>query len=72
MIHSDITRKNVDFAVNELFMRTSNLMAEFSYIHGRTFSVLYNSYSMNVYGSHLWCFYDQKSIIDYMLPREKH
>ena len=43
-------------------MRTSNLMAEFSYIHGRTFSVLYNSYSMNVYGSHLWCFYDQKSI----------
>ena len=33
IIYSDITRKNVDFAVNDLFMRTSNLMADFSYTH---------------------------------------
>ena len=26
--YSDITRKNVDFAVNALFMRTNNLMAD--------------------------------------------
>ena len=51
IIYSDITRKNVDFAVNDLFMRTNNLMADFSYTHSSTLSVLYNSYCMNVYGS---------------------
>ena len=56
IIYSDITRKNVDFAVNDLFMRTNNLMADFSYTLGSTLSVLYNSYCMNVYGSQLWCF----------------
>ena len=33
IIYSDITRKNVDFAVNDLFMRTNNLMADFFYTH---------------------------------------
>ena len=33
IIYSDITRKNVDFAVNDLFMRTNNLMADFYYSH---------------------------------------
>ena len=61
IIYSDFTRKNVDFAVNDLFMRTNNLMADFSYTHGSTLSVLYNSYCMNVYGSQLWCFNDHKS-----------
>ena len=28
-IHSDITRKNIDSAVNDLFMRTNNLIADF-------------------------------------------
>ena len=56
IIYSDITRKNVDFAVNDLFIRTNNLMADFSYTLGSTLSVLYNSYCMNVYGSQLWCF----------------
>ena len=54
IIYSDITRKNVDFAVNDLFMRTNNLMVDFSYTHSSTLSVLYNSYSMNVYVSQLW------------------
>ena len=31
--YSDITRKNVDFAVNDLFRRTNNLMDDFSYKH---------------------------------------
>ena len=35
-------------------MRTSNLMADFSYAESTTLSLLYNSYCMNVYGSQLW------------------
>ena len=62
IIYSDITRKNIDFAVNDMFMRTNNLMADFSYTHSSTLSVLYNSYCMNVYGSQLWCFNDHKLI----------
>ena len=33
IIHSDITRKNIDSAVNDLFMRTNNLIADISYTH---------------------------------------
>ena len=44
IIYSDKTLKNVDFAVNVLFLRTNNLMAVFSYTHSSTLSVLYNSY----------------------------
>ena len=43
------------------FMRTNNLMVDFSNTHSSTLSVLYNSYCMNVYGSRLYkhveCFY---------------
>ena len=53
IIHSDITRKNIDSAVNDLLMRTNNLIADFSYTHSSTLSVLYKSYCMNVYGSQL-------------------
>ena len=49
-------------AVNDLFIRTNNLMAEFSNAHSSTLSVLYNSYCMNVYGSQLWCFNGYKSV----------
>ena len=48
IIYSDIARKNVAFAVNDLFMRTNNLMADFSYSHSNTLFVLYNTYRMNV------------------------
>ena len=51
IIHSVITRKNVDSVVNDLFMRTNNLIADFSYTHSSTLSVLFKSYCMNVYGS---------------------
>ena len=53
IIHSDITRKNIDSAVNDLFMRINNLIADFSYTHSSTLSVLFKSYCMNVYGSQL-------------------
>ena len=46
IIHSDITRKNIDSAVNDLFMRNS-------YTHSSTLSVLFQSYCMIVYGSQL-------------------
>ena len=54
IIHSDITRKNTDFAVNDLFMQTNNLVSDFSYTHSSTLSVVFKSYCMNVYGSQLW------------------
>ena len=61
-IYSDISKKNIDNATNDLYMRTNNLMADFSYAQSSTLSVLYNSYCMNVYGSQLWCFNDYKSV----------
>ena len=51
---SDISIKNIDNAVNDLYMRTTNLMADFAYAESTTLSLLYNSYCMNVYGSQLW------------------
>ena len=72
IIYSDITRKNVDFAVNDdLFMRTSNLMADFFYTHSSTLSVLYSSYCMNVHGSQFCCFNDHKSINRFYVSRRK-
>ena len=47
--HSDISKKNIDNATNDLYMRTNNLMADFSYAQSSTLAVLYNSYCMNVY-----------------------
>ena len=57
-IYSDISKKNIDTATNDLYMRTNNLIADFSYAQSSTLLVLYNSYCMNVYGSQLWCFND--------------
>ena len=62
IIHSDITRKNIDSAVNDLFMRTNNLIADFSYTHSSTLSVLFQSYCMNVYGSQLWSYNDFRAV----------
>ena len=60
--HSDITRKNIDSAVNDLFMRTNNLVADFSHTHSSTLSVLFQSYCMNVYGSQLWSYNDFRAV----------
>ena len=56
IIYSDTTRRNVDFSVNDLYMRTNNLEADFSYAHSSTLSVLYTFYCIHVYGSQFWCF----------------
>ena len=61
-IYSDISKKNIDNATNNLYMKTNNLMADFSYAQSSTLSVLYNSYCMNVYGPQLWYFNDYKSV----------
>ena len=53
VIHSDITDKKMDSAVNDLFMRTIKIIADFSYTHSSTLSVLFKCYCMNVYGSQL-------------------
>ena len=57
-LYSDISIRNIHNALNNLFMRTNNLMADFSNAHSSTLPVLYNSYCMNVYDSQLWCFND--------------
>ena len=51
---SDISIKNNDNAVNDINMRTNNLMADYSYAESTKLYLLYNSYCMNVYESHLW------------------
>ena len=71
IIYSNITRKNVDFAVNDLFMRTNNLMADFSYTHSSPLTVLYDSYCMHVYGSQLSVLMIINQLIDFMLHGEK-
>ena len=47
-IYSDISKKNIDNATNDLYMymRTNNLMADFSSAQSSTLLVLYNSYVM--------------------------
>ena len=62
IIHSDITRKNVDSAVNDIFVRTNNLIADFSYTHSNTLFVLFKSYCMNVYGSQLWSYNNFRAV----------
>ena len=43
-LYSDISIRNINNALNDLFMRTNNLMADFSNAHSSILSVLYNSY----------------------------
>ena len=60
--YSAISISIINNEVNDLFMRTTNLMADVSNAHSRTLSVLYNTYCMTVYGFQLWCFNDYKSV----------
>ena len=70
-IYSDISKKNIDITTNDLYLRTNNLMADFSYAQNSTLSVLYNSYCMNVYGSQLWCFNNYKSVERFYIAKRK-
>ena len=38
-IYSDISKKNIDDATNDLYMKTNNIMADFSYVQSSTLSV---------------------------------
>ena len=46
--YSAISISIINNAVNDLFMRTTNLMADFSNAHSSTLSVLYNTYCMTM------------------------
>ena len=48
---SNISIRNIDIAVSDLYVRTSNLLVDFSYAESTTLSLLYNSCYVNVYGS---------------------
>ena len=61
-LYSDISIRKIKNAVNNLFMKTNNLMSDFLNAHSSTLSVLYNSYCMNVYCSQLWCFNNYISV----------
>ena len=62
IIHSDIIRKSIDSAVNDLFLRTNNLIADFSNTHSSTLSVMFKSYCMIVDGSQLWSYNDFRAV----------
>ena len=40
-IYSDISKKNIDNASNDLYVRTNNLMADFTYAQSSTLSILH-------------------------------
>ena len=44
----------VDHAVNDLYMRTNCLFADFSFMDSNTLSRLFNTYCTNIYGGPLW------------------
>ena len=50
----------LDNAVNDFYMRTNCLLSDFSFSGCSTFSHLFNTYCMNIYGSPLWKYYDKK------------
>ena len=43
----------VDHAVNDLYMRTNCLLADFSFTDSNTLSHIFNTYCTNIYGSPL-------------------
>ena len=47
-----------DNAVNEPYMKTYFLLSNLSFPECSTFSHLFNTYCMNIYGSPLWKYYD--------------
>ena len=61
----------VDRAVNDLYMRTSRLLADFSFTDGNTLSRLCNTYCTNIYGSPLWKHFDVKVLEPFYYCVEK-
>ena len=55
-IYSDISLKCIDGSVSDLFIRTNNLLHDFSNVDSNILSKLHNTYCMSIYGSQLWKF----------------
>ena len=50
----------VDHAVNDLYMRTNCLLADFSFADSNTLSRLFNTYCTHIYCSPLWKHFNRK------------
>ena len=61
----------VDHAVNDLYMRTNCLLADFSFTDSNTLSRLFNTYCTNIYGSPLWKHFDRKLLEPFYIAWRK-
>ena len=52
-------------------MRTNNLVADISYTHSSTLSVLFKFDCMNVYGSQIWSYNDFRAVERFYTARRK-
>ena len=62
----------VDHAVNDLYMRTNCLLADFSFTDSNTHSGLFNTYCTNIYGSLLWKHFDKKLLEPFYIAWRKY
>ena len=70
-VHTDISNKSIGNAINDIFMRTNNLMSDFSHCNSSTLSILHNTYCMSIYGSQLWRYNDNKSVEKFYIAWRK-
>ena len=61
----------VDHAVNDLYMRTNCLLADFSFTDSNTLSRLFNTYYTNIYSSPLWKHFDRKLLAPFYIAWRK-
>ena len=61
----------IDHAVNDLYIRTNCLLADFSFTNINTLSRFFNTYCTNIYGSPLWKHFDRKLLEPFYIARRK-
>ena len=61
-LYSDVKLKHTPDVVRDLTVSFNNLFADFSFVDSSTFSRLFDSYCMNLYGSQLFRYNDIKSM----------
>ena len=66
-----ITLSIVDHAVNDLYMKTNCLLADFSFTDSNTLPRLFNTYCTNIYGSPLWRHFDRKALEPFYIAWRK-
>ena len=59
-LYSDVKPKHTPDVVRDLTVSLNNLFADFSFVDSSTLSRLFDSYCMNLYGSHLFRYNDIK------------